>query len=632
MIHVRNHLRSSVQLFSSTTHQVLNQATPLSNYNAFNDPALQQGLSHYDAEWGYTDLSTLGQKVGSLEWQEKSLNANNNGPKFTPFDRFGHRIESVAFQQDYHSLMALGLSSGAASFAWQDQHRGKKGAHVIRGGLMYLMYQLNPGVCCPITMSFAAVPALEAAAHTNATHGTPSFVQELTTKLCVPDYDGTNGPLSHKLGATVGMSMTEKQGGSDVRANTTTAVPLATPAVGEANAPYHLTGHKWFTSAPMSDAFLTLAHTEQGVSCFVVPRWLPTNPRPDSVDGSVDGGTPRRNVGFQLQRLKDKMGDKSNASSEVEYRQAIGYLVGPEGRGIRTIVDMVTHTRLDCIIGSAALMRQCAQLAHHHCHERHAFGKPLVQQPLMRCVLADLALETESAMLLWMRLAAALDRCAPPQDEEQEQQQEQEQEPQHGTVRQHEAAFVRLGTAVAKYWVCKRATLVAYEAMECHGGNGYVEEHPMAALFRQAPLNGIWEGSGNVICLDVLRGIVKEPHSTRALLAELHAPMDLAKEWGGNCYSATVQRLEKELRAAAGGSNGGDLEVGARHLVDRLAVCLTASVLMQDGDPVVAQCFLKTRLPAVASSVPHNVGAMASVLTEEERDHLIQRLQVDGSQ
>ena len=334
---------------STTTHAVLNQATEKTNYNAFNDAALQQGLAQFHGHWGFPHLSTLGKHVGSAEWQRKSRNANANGPIFQPFDRFGHRIDAVSFQDDYHALMNLGLSAGCASFAWQQENRGTKGAHVIRGGLMYLMYQLNPGVCCPITMTFAATPALEgAAAVTGVVCGLErSFLQELISKLSVPDYDGSNGPISNKSAITIGMSMTEKQGGSDVRANTSFATPLIDPATHTTSSAFHINGHKWFTSAPMSDAFLTLAQTDKGVSCFVVPRWLPA---------SND-----QNIGFQLQRLKEKLGDKSNASSEVEYRNAVGYMLGPEGRGIRTIVDMVTHTRLDCIIGSSALMRQCAQ-------------------------------------------------------------------------------------------------------------------------------------------------------------------------------------------------------------------------------------------------------------------------------
>ena len=595
----------------------------MTNYNAFiSDVAFQQGVEKYGASWGWDNLTELGQQVGSDEWQRKSLNANNNPPRLETFDRFGRRQDSVAFQADYHSLMMLGLSSGCSSFAWQKEHRARRGAHVIRGGLMYLMYQLNPGVCCPITMTFAAVPALEAAAAAAAAAVTTSdgnndsnieasFIRSLTRKLFVPSYDGGNRPLSLKEAATVGMSMTEKQGGSDVRANTTVATAVDSQQAGLFSAPYTLRGHKWFTSAPMSDAFLTLAHTDdRGVSCFVVPRWLP--------DGT-------QNVGFQLQRLKEKMGDKSNASSEVEYRDAIGYLLGEEGRGVRTIVDMVVHTRLDCVIGSAALMRQCSQLATHHCSLRSTFGKPLIDQPLMRAVLADLALESESAMALWMRLASSLDRAS----NQTEKADKTGDRTGNGTdgERKHEAAFVRLATAVSKYWVCKRAPTVAYEAMEVHGGNGYVEEGPMAALYRQSPLNAIWEGSGNVICLDVLRAIGREPESVAALFVELEKSIIIANKIGANVYEETLNGVKEELKKG----DVSALELGARSLVDRLALCLSASVLMQDGDVIVAKCFVRTRMPAAVGVVPtSNIGSMAGTLLDSsEMDHLIERMKVE---
>jgi putative acyl-CoA dehydrogenase len=373
----------------------------------------------------------------------------------------------------------------------------------------------------------------------------------------------------------------------------------------------------------MSDAFLTLAHTgDRGVSCFVVPRWLP--------DGS-------QNFGFQLQRLKEKLGDKSNASSEVEYRDAIGYLLGEEGRGVRTIVDMVVHTRLDCVIGSAALMRQCSQLATHHCTTRSTFGKRLIEQPLMRAVLADLALESESAMALWMRLASSLDRASQQAEnegkddgeEDGDENGEEDSKEKREREREHEIAFVRLATAVSKYWVCKRAPTVAYEAMEVHGGNGYVEEGPMAALYRQSPLNAIWEGSGNVICLDVLRAIAREPESLAALFHELEKSIVLAREIGANSYEEMVLGVKEELRR----SDMCSLEMGARSLVDRLALCLSASVLMQDGDGTVASCYVRTRMPVVGCGgvVPtSNVGSMAGALLESsEMNHLIDRMRVE---
>ena len=436
--------------------------------------------------------------------------------------------------------MDLGITSGVAAFAWQPENFGKPGAHVIRAALMYLMYQLDPGVCCPLTMSFAAVPALQ------RSEG-DSYVAALIQKLTSCKYSGKDVPLLSKPGATVGMSMTEKQGGSDVRANMTEALPA-----NSGNA-FWLIGHKWFTSAPMSDAFLTLAQTKEGVSCFIVPRWLP--------DGS-------RNAGFTVQRLKDKIGDKSNASSEVEYRNAWGWLLGPAGRGVRTIVEMVVHTRLDCVIGSSALMRLSAQLAVHHASERLAFGRRLLDQPLMRRVLADLALESEAALATWLRLARGLDR--------------------------REGPFVRIAVAVAKYFVCKRAPLVAYEAMECHGGNGYVEDGPIARLFRQSPLNAIWEGSGNVICLDVLRALRREPESAAALMAELQSALSAAESAkdSPNSYAPMVRRLQEQLSSDPAG-----LEQHARDVVDRLAVCLQASILLNHGDRLVAHAFLMTRLP-----------------------------------
>ena len=602
LANLQSHLNPSSTCSASTsTHLVTNQATPLTNYNAYSDVALQHGIQKYNATWGSIHLTTLGNLVGSSKWQNKSRNANSNPPSLTTFDRFGNRIDAVQFQQDYHDIMKLGLSSGAASFAWETKHRGKEGAHVIRAGLMYLMYQLNPGTCCPITMTFAAVPALETGMRTHST----AFFDEIHTKLTTSDYNGDNIAIADKPAVTMGMSMTEKQGGSDVRANTTIATSMNNDEDDnddDDDNKWSLTGHKWFTSAPMSDAFMTLAQTENGISCFIVPRWL------------SDGNTP--NKGFQLQRLKDKMGDKSNASSEVEYRNCIGYLLGEEGRGIRTIVDMVVHTRLDCVIGSAALMRQCSQLATHHCMERNAFGKSLIDQPLMKALLSDLSIETESAMMLWMRLAASLDRTTGTTKDKK--------------TRQHEAAFVRLATAVAKYWVCKRAPQVAYECMEIHGGNGYVEEGPMAALFRQSPLNAIWEGSGNVICLDVLRAVQKEPESAQALFQELESCFDVADEIGGNIYIETVRDIQRELLSSKEVERA-VIEFNARSLVDRLAVCLAGCVLMQDGDPIVAKCYLKTRLPMNGNVVPHNLGGMIGNVGVKDQDieYLIERMKTN---
>lgn len=574
------------------THAVLNQPRPLCGYNAYLcDVALVKGVAAHGGAWGSAHLERLGAAVGSEEWQQRAAEANRHPPRLETHDRFGNRRDAASFHPAYHQLMQLGLEAGGAAFAWLPEHANRPGAHVIRGALMHLMYQLDPGVCCPITMSFAAVPALRR----HLPKGSQaSWLAELLDKLQACKYSGADRPLRSKPGATVGMSMTEKQGGSDVRANTTQAAPVVAGRERPGDA-FWLVGHKWFTSAPMSDAFLTLGQTKEGVSCFVVPRWLP--------DGS-------RNAGFTVQRLKDKLGDKSNASSEVEYRSAWGTMLGEPGRGVRTIVEMVVHTRLDCVIGSAALMRLAAQHAARHAAGRSAFGRMLLDQPLMRAVLADLSLESEAAMATWLRLARALDQAHKDKGE---------------------AAFARLATAVAKYYVCKRAPLVAYEAMECHGGNGYVEDGPMARLFRQSPLNAIWEGSGNVICLDVLRALTHEPASAEVLLSELEAAARLAEAAAAACgrtngYGRLVASLREELALPLQ-----MLELTARALVDRLAVGLQAAVLLQHGEPLVAQAFLLARLPeASGSRLPsHSFGALASELLPPDLvAHLLERVLV----
>ena len=348
-------------------------------------------------------------------------------PLLVTHDRTGSRIDCVDYQPSYHDLMDRGISAGAAAYAWKND--GKSGAHVARGSMLYLMYQLESGVCCPITMTFASVPALKA---------TPSIGEKWIPKVSSGVYDSRNVPMEEKNGCTIGMSMTEKQGGSDVRANTTFATPVDGNKDGEGDM-FTLVGHKWFTSAPMSDGFLTLAQTDENeLSCFLVPRWLP--------DGT-------RNTGFQIMRLKDKMGDKSNASSEVEYRNAVGFMLGKRGRGVPTILEMVVHTRLDCTIASAGLMRHAAHQAVHHTGQRKAFGGYLIDQPVMKTVLADLGVESEAAIATWLRLAEAFDNKS-------------SEEEQH---------FRRIATAISKYWVCKRAPAMIYEAMECFGGNGYVE-------------------------------------------------------------------------------------------------------------------------------------------------------------
>lgn len=566
------------------THKVLNQSSPFSNFNAFADVALRSGVAMHGGLWGFQALEQLGAKVGSEEWQQKATDANRQVPRLENFDRFGQRRDAVAFHPAYHELMELGLSSGAAAFAWQNFRR--PGAHVIRGALMHLMYQLDQGVCCPITMTFAAIPALDMAMVDRSKSETAEFLRSFREKLTSGKYCDKDVPISSKDGATCGMSMTEKQGGSDVRANMTEAKPVV-PGKAAAGDAFWLVGHKWFTSAPMSDAFLTLAQSKEGVSCFVVPRWRP------------DG---RKNAGFNVQRLKEKIGDKSNASSEVEYRNAWGVMIGEPGRGVRTIVEMVVHTRLDCVIGSSALMRLSAQLAFHHATERWAFGRPLIQQRLMRHVLADLTLESEAAMATWLRLARALD--------------------------QREADLARIATAISKYYVCKRSPLVAYEAMECHGGNGYVDDSPIARLFRQAPLNAIWEGSGNVICLDILRALRKEPETASAILAELQRASELlssSQRAGevGRGYLNTIEHIKVAL------SDPMDSNFG-RESADQLAISFQASCLLQYGDPLVAEAFLATRWTQLGLTT-QSLGSATSSLPESLIDHLLERLRMSPS-
>ena len=458
-----------------------------------------------------------------------SFDAHRDRPRLRSHDRFGARIDRVDFHPNYHAVMRTAIEHGVTGLSWTDP---RPGAHVARAALSYLHYQVEPGSSCPLTMTHAAVPVLRR----------EPALAEWADKAAAPVYDPREVPIGEKAGVTVGMGMTERQGGSDVRANTTAAVPMS--AQGE----YALTGHKWFFSAPMSDGFLVLAQAPAGLSCFLMPRRLP------------DG---RRN-GFALLRLKDKLGDWSNASSEVQFDAAWARRIGEEGRGVATILEMVMLTRLDCMLGSAALMRIALAHAVHHCRHRRAFGRLLVEQPLMRNVLADLAVEAEAALALSMRVARAVDAAA--------------DDPQ-------EAAFARVATAIGKYWVCKRAPAFVNEAQECIGGNGYVEESMLARLYRQAPLNSIWEGSGNIQCLDVLRALAREPATATALWAELqvagqgHADLDAA--------AAALHAPLHDPKSVD--------EAGARQLVERLALALQAAVLLRAGSPA-AGVFCRSRL------------------------------------
>ncbi|HSM11599.1 MAG TPA: acyl-CoA dehydrogenase family protein [Lysobacter sp.] len=492
------------------------------------DSALREAVAREGGGAYRQRLADYGAVAGD-ELLALSFDAHRDRPRLRSHDRFGARIDRVEFHPNYHAVMRTAIEHGVTGLSWTDP---RPGAHVARAALSYLHYQVEPGSSCPLTMTHAAVPVLRRE---------PSLA-EWADKAAAPVYDPREVPIGEKAGVTVGMGMTERQGGSDVRANTTAAVPMS--AQGE----YALTGHKWFFSAPMSDGFLVLAQAPAGLSCFLMPRRLP------------DG---RRN-GFALLRLKDKLGDWSNASSEVQFDAAWARRIGEEGRGVATILEMVMLTRLDCMLGSAALMRIALAHAVHHCRHRRAFGRLLVEQPLMRNVLADLAVEAEAALALSMRVARAVDAAA--------------DDPQ-------EAAFARVATAIGKYWVCKRAPAFVNEAQECIGGNGYVEESMLARLYRQAPLNSIWEGSGNIQCLDVLRALAREPGTATALWAELqvagqgHADLDAA--------AAALYAPLHDPKSVD--------EAGARQLVERLALALQAAVLLRADSPA-AGVFCRSRL------------------------------------
>lgn len=502
------------------THEVFNQPPPFEGVNLFSgDRALGDALHRAGAAGHAARLATLGARCGSAEVMGWGVEANRVLPVLENYDRFGHRIDEVRFHPAYHDLMRLGLDNGFAAVAWTGQPAG----HAAHAAILYLTSQVDNGTTCPMTMTYAAVPALAAE---------PAVGDDWIPRIQAGHYDPAFGPAAHKAGVTIGMAMTEKQGGSDVRANTTHAVP-----VGDAGW-YSLTGHKWFCSAPMCDAFLTLAYAAGGLTCFLVPRWLP--------DGE-------RNAGFRVIRLKDKLGDKSNASSEIEYHGALAQRVGAEGRGIATIIQMVQHTRLDCVMGSASQMRASLAQALWHTAHRSAFQKRLIDQPAMSAVLADLALEVEAATALGMRLAQAFDAQDP---------------------------LARLLTPVAKYWVCKRAPGMVYEAMEAHGGAGYVEAGPMPRLFRQSPLNAIWEGSGNVIALDVLRALGREAEAVAAVQDFLMAQRGKNVDYDRWLAAIDLRRVH---------------EGTARLLVERVALAAQAAVLLAWDNPI-ADAFCTLRL------------------------------------
>ncbi len=517
---------------SLQTHDVANQPPPFVDVNLFdNDAALIGAIEREAGEGHMAHLSKFGGRCGASDVQDWAVEANRNPPQLKSFDRYGHRLDEVSFHPAYHMLMDLGLSAGVAGAAW----RAESGGHVLHAGLMFLMSGVDGGVCCPMSMTYASIPALE---HDEM------LAEEWAPRATSLDYDARFIPAPQKRAVTIGMAMTEKQGGSDVRANTTRAE--------KTESGWMLTGHKWFCSAPMCDAFLTLAHTEEGLTCFLVPRWKP--------DGEANWA---RNA-MHIMRLKDKMGDRSNASSEIEYHSAFAYKLGDQGRGVRTIIDMVQHTRLDCVVGSAGAMRMALSQAMWHTEHRTAFQRKLIDQPAMRKTLADMVLESEAATHLAVRLAGAFDRAG--EDEV-------------------EAAYTRLATPIAKYWICKRHPGFVYEALECHGGAGFVEEAPMARYFRASPLNAIWEGSGNVIALDILRAIGREPETFEAAAAEI------ARGAGANAYyDAHAKRITGWLEPGALN------ETTARAFSEDMGAALAAAALKDAAPDYVFDAYCNTRL------------------------------------
>jgi putative acyl-CoA dehydrogenase len=527
---------ATVERSSAATHQVTNQPAPLEDYNPFDaDRPLVEALHREGAGWAEDRARELGAICGSRQTIRWGFEANEKKPQLRTHDRYGNRIDEVEFDSSWHELMSIGVGHGLHAMPWREPGVG---AHAARAAMFMLLMQAESGVGCPISMTYSAIPALRKQ---------PELAAEWEPRFLSLDYDEASAPAASKRGALCGMAMTEKQGGSDVRANTTTATPLNGGGPG---AEYELLGHKWFCSAPMCDAFLVLAQTDAGISCFLMPRWTP--------DGERNS--------FQIQRLKDKLGNRSNASSEIEFRGAWARMVGEEGRGVPTIIEMVNHTRLDCVIGAATGYRAGTVQALHHAAHRSAFGADLIDQPLMQNVLADLCVESEAATVAAMRLARSYDEAAAGDPEAIE--------------------FRRLANPVLKYWLCKRAPSHAVECLECLGGNGYVEESGMPRLFRESPLASIWEGSGNVQCLDVLRAMVKSPASVDAFFAEV-----LEGAGAEPRLDSYVASLREEIP--------GDVDTvqsRARRIVERMAVALQASLLVRYGDEAVADAYCASRL------------------------------------
>jgi len=517
------------------THEVLNQPPPLEGYNLYQtDPVLDGAVAREGGKDARDDLIDFGGVAGSPEYYRWGFEANHNDPRLSTHDRFGHRVDMVEFHPAWHSLMETAVANGHHSLPWEQDP--PDAAHVVRAALTYVSGQIESGHNCPISMTYSVVPALRT---------TPEIAEHWVPAIVSRSYDPSFRPAAEKGGLLLGMGMTEKQGGSDVRANTTRAEPLNGGGPG---AGYRLTGHKWFTSAPMCDAFLVLARAPGGLSCFLLPRWAP--------DGQSNE--------FRIQRLKDKLGNRSNASAEVEFDGAWAVMVGEEGRGVPTIIEMVNGTRLDCVIGSAALMRQAVSQAAWHVSHRVAFGSKLIDKPLMQNVIADLEVEAEAATLMMIRLAGSFDRA--------------DSDPL-------EAAMKRIALPIAKFWVTKRTSETVREALECLGGNGYVEESLMPRLYRESPLNAIWEGSGNVIALDVLRAAGRSPDSLQMFMEELQSA------------SGLDMRLDSAIESARSAiESATDLEFEARRIVEQLATTWAATLLARHGDETVFDVYARSRL------------------------------------
>ncbi|CAM5422324.1 isovaleryl-CoA dehydrogenase [Eoetvoesiella caeni] len=514
------------------THEVSNQVPELVDYNLYSsDRILQEAVKREGASWHEAALASYGAVLGSKEILALAHEVNRHAPEAEPFDRWGRRVDRISFHPGWHQFLRMGFEQGMHSSAWSAPGPG---AQVARAAVYLLHGQVEAGSLCPITMTSAALPLLQQ----------EPWFEEVRPLLYSLQYDPTDGPLGAKRGMMVGMGMTEKQGGSDLRSNTTRALPIGAGGRGGA---YRITGHKWFLSSPMSDAHLVLAGHEEQFSCFYVPRWHPEG---------------RKNA-VCIQRAKDKMGNRSNSSVEVEFQDAYGVLIGEAGRGIATLVEMAGYTRLDCVLGSTALLRQAVVQALHHAQHRSAFGRRLIEQPLMRAVLADLSLESEAATVLALRLARAFDAADTPLEQ----------------------AFRRILTPASKFWVCKRTIEAAAECMEVWGGNGYIENCPMPRLYREAPVNSIWEGSGNVMCLDVLRALRREPEAAGALLDSL--VRDCA---GERLLEPAVQRLVELL-----GQEPEEIELRARYVAQQLVLLVQAGLMRRHSPPAVADAFIQSR-------------------------------------